>query len=200
MRLGLGFRSVGRALFVAGVVLGSAFDGSQSLADVTAVPATIQAELLAKLEGYDRGFAARAGDTARILLLVKPGSTKSALSAEEMASALSKVVRIGGLPHKDTIVTYEGPDALARKCRAERVAVVYVTPGFEDAEVPALRTALDGTSVLTLAAVSRQVPLGITLGFELESGKPKLVLNLSQARRQKVDFPGSLLQLMKVYQ
>lgn len=168
------------------------------LAQVSTVPAEIQAELLAKLEGYDRGFAARAGDAARIFLVVKPGSTKSQISAEEMRAALARIDRVGGLPHQETIVPYPGAQALAQRCRDEKIAVVYFTPGFDD-EVDALRVALAEDNVLSLGAVSDYVPKGIVLGFELESGKPKILINLEQARRQGVNFSSDVLRLMTVY-
>ena len=38
-----------------------------SLAQESGVPAGVQAELLSKLEGYDKGFAERAGDVAHVL-------------------------------------------------------------------------------------------------------------------------------------
>ena len=167
-------------------------------AQANLVPADIQAELLAKLETYDRNFAARAGATARVLIVVKPGSKKSELSAEDMKAALSRLERIGGLPHQETLVSYAGAEALAARCRAERAAVVYVTPGLDD-EVDAIRAALSAADVLTLSAVAEYVPRGLVLGFELESGKPKIVINLEQARLQHVNFPSDLLRLMKVY-
>jgi hypothetical protein len=168
------------------------------MAQVSSVPAEIQAELLSKLEGYDRGFAARAGDAARVLLVVKPGSTKSETSAEEMRSALGRIDRFAGLPHQETIVPYPGAQALAQRCRADKIAVVYLTPGFDD-ELEALRVALADDNVLSLGAVSDYVPKGIVLGFELASGKPKILINLEQAKRQGVNFSSDVLRLMTVY-
>jgi hypothetical protein len=162
------------------------------------VPAEIQAELLAKLEGYDRTFLARAGSLARVLIVVKPGSAKSELSAAEMKSALSRLDRIGGLAHQETVVPYSGAQEFARRCRDEQIAAAYFTPGFDD-EIPSLQAALSDSNVLTLGAVAEYVPRGIVLGFELESGKPKILINLDQARRQGVDFPAEVLRLMKVY-
>jgi hypothetical protein len=167
-------------------------------AQANRVPAEIQAELLAKLEGYDRSFAARAGPLARVLIVVRPGSTKSELSAAEMKSALSRLDRIGGLAHQETVVPYAGAQALAQKCRDERIAVVYFTPGFED-ELDPLRAALSDANVLTLGAVAEYVPKGIVLGFELESGKTRILINLEEARRHGVNFPADVLRLMKVY-
>jgi hypothetical protein len=189
------WKAVGAAMSLGVAALCAARSG---MAQMSAVPADIQAELLAKLEGYDRGFAARAGDAARILLVVKPGSTRSQTSAEEMRSALARIDRIGGLPHQETIVPYPGAQALAQRCKAEKVAVVYFTPGFDD-EVAALRVALADDNVLSLGAVSDYVQKGIVLGFALESGKPKILINLDQARRQGVNFSSDVLRLMTVY-
>jgi hypothetical protein len=189
------WKAAGAAMSLGVAALCAARSG---MAQVSSVPAEIQAELLSKLEGYDRGFAARAGDTARILLVVTPGSTKSQLSAEEMRSALGRIDHIGGLPHQETIVPYAGAQALAQRCRAEKIAVVYFTPGFDD-QVDALRVALADDNVLSLGAVTDYVPKGIVLGFELESGKPKILINLDQAKRQGVNFSSDVLRLMTVY-
>jgi hypothetical protein len=168
------------------------------LAQVAGVPAAIEVQLLSKLEAYDRNFAARAGDTARVLLVAKPGSAKSDLSTADMKAALARIERIGGLPHQETVVPFTGADALAQRCRDEHVAVVFLSAGFDD-EVDAIRTSLSNANVLTLAADPTYVPRGIVLGFELESGKPRVVINLEQARRQGVDFSSDVLRLMTVY-
>ena len=169
-----------------------------SLAEGTFVPAELQAELLAKLVSYDRNFHARAGNQVRLLLLVKPSDARSNTAAAAMKSALSHIDQIGGLPHQESLVTYEGAASLAKRCRAERVAVVYVTPGFE-AELDALSNTLAGVDVLSVSAVPEYVPKGVVIGFELVSSKPKILLNLEQAKRQNVNFRSDVLKLMRVY-
>jgi hypothetical protein len=187
-----------RPLAAALLVVALALSSPSGLAQTSSVPASIQAELLAKLEGYDKGFPARAGELANVALLVKTGSARSELSAAEMKLALSRIDRLGGLPHKETVVPYTNAPALAQKVREGRIAVVYVTPGF-DAELVKIREALSNVDVLTLGALPTYVPEGIVLGFEIESGKPKILINLEQAKRQSVKFPTDLLRLMKVY-
>jgi hypothetical protein len=54
--------------------------------------------------------------------------------------------------------------------------------------------------VLTMGAVADYVPAGIVFGVDLISGKPKLLVNLTQARRQHVDFGAQLLRLARIYQ
>ena len=48
------------------------------------------------------------------------------------------------------------------------------------------------------AASATYVPKGCVLGFDAESGRPKLVVNLSQARLQKVAFKPEFLKLARV--
>jgi non-ribosomal peptide synthetase component F len=171
---------------------------SSVLAQAAGVPAELQAELLAKLGAHDRNFHARAGTQARILILVKPGNAKSNLSAATMRSALAQLDTVGGLPHEEILVAYDNAASVAQLCRVQKAAIVYVTTGF-DAEIEALRKALSGVDVLSVSASPEHVPLGIVLGFELVSGKPKIVLNLKQAKEQNVNFKADVLRLMKVY-
>jgi hypothetical protein len=58
---------------------------------------------------------------------------------------------------------------------------------------------LTPVSVLSVGDVPEYVPDGVVLGFDLEAGKPKLLVNLDQARRQNVEFTSDVLRLMKVY-
>ncbi len=166
-------------------------------AQAAAVPADIQAELIAKLETYDRSFPARAGPVAHVLIVVRPGSSKSELSAADTKAALGRIDRIGGLPHQESVVAFAGAAALAERCRSEQAAVVYLTPGFDD-DVDAVRVALSSVSVLSVGSTADYVPRGVVLGFELESGKAKIVINLEQAKLQGVSFPADLLRLMRV--
>jgi YfiR/HmsC-like len=161
------------------------------------VPTEAQAELMAKLAGFDRNFAARAGSKALILLVAvadNPASTRAAL---EVKAALSRLPKVGDLPHEEQIVTYSTAAALADLVRARKASIVYFGPGFEK-QIPALRDAFSSLNVLTVGGVPDYVPSGIVLGFDLVSGRPKLLIHLVQARRQQVSFPASVLNLMKV--
>lgn len=187
------------AAVLLGLVLSNVcLPASAGYAQSSGIPASLQAELLAKLEAYDRSFASRAGKTARVLIVVKSGSAKSEVSANEMKSALKRIDSIAGLPHEVVVVAYAGAAELAQRCRTERVAIVFVAAEFDDA-IESIGAALSTVSVLTVGAAASYVAKGIVLGFELEAGRPRLVINLEQARRQKVDFSSNVLRLMRVY-
>ena len=166
-------------------------------AEADVVPFSVQAELLAKVAGYERNFASRAGDRAIVLLPSKASDPSTVRAAHQFASALGGVARIGPVAHEEVEFEYASAASLADLCRARRAAIVYFGPGF-GANIPAIAAALTGVSVLSVTATAEDVPSGVVLGFGLEGGKPKLLLNLAQARRQDVAFRPDLVRLSTV--
>jgi hypothetical protein len=168
-------------------------------AESVTAPVVLQAELLAKVAEYDRNFAARAGDRARVLLVTQPTNADSVTVAQQMSAALGRLSQIAGLPHDEAIVPYPGAAELARICRDRHASIVYFGPGFRD-DIGDIRAALSGVDVLSVASVPDYVKEGIVLGFDVVSGRPKLLFNLPQARLQKVALTATVLKLMTVYE
>jgi hypothetical protein len=164
-----------------------------------ALPIAIQVELLVKVASYDRNFQQRAGDRARIFIMTKPGNGDSERVAAQVEAGLARASEIGGLPHDEVVTPFRGAAELANLCRAQRAAIVFFGPGFRE-DVPAIREALDGVDVLTVSAIPEYVEAGIVLGFDVASGRPELLVNLPQAKRQKVALRADVLRLMKVFQ
>jgi hypothetical protein len=168
-------------------------------AEAITVPIRLQAELLAKVVSYDRNFEARTGERVRTLLLIKQGDPESGRAAVEMKSALSSLETIGGLPHEEELATYSDALALTAMCRERKASILYVAPGFSQ-QVDTLRESMGVLSLLTVGSIAEYVPNGIVLGFDLVSGRSKLLVNLTQARRQRVEFRAEILKLTRVYE
>jgi hypothetical protein len=161
------------------------------------VPARIQAELVGKLASYNRTFAERAGANAVLAIVVKPGDAGSARAISQIAGAFKELPLIGGLPHAEVVVPWKGAANLAEVCTKQNVAIVYLAPGLP-AEVESISKGLEGTKVLTVGSVATYVGRGAVLGFELVSGRTKLVIDLAQAKRQDVLFRAEALKLMRI--
>ena len=168
--------------------------GAQSMQ----VPSVVQAGLIAKVAGFDRNFSARAGSKVIILLAAMPNDAESMHTALEMKGALSRIAKVGDLPHEEQIVVLSSATALAETVRARKAAIVYLGSGFAK-QISPIREAFSGLNVLTIGAIPEYVPSGIVLGFDLVSGRPKLLVHIAQARKQQVSFPASVLNLMKIY-
>jgi hypothetical protein len=187
-----------KAVVVSGALL-LGLSTLRAAAEEGALPVALQAELLVKLAGYDRSFLQRAGDRVRVGLLVKPNDGDSMRAAEQMQAALARVTTIAGLAHDETIIAYEKAAALPEICRSQRLAILFVTPGFRN-DIEPIRAALDGVDVLTASGVPDYVKAGVVLGFDVANGRPQLLVHLGQAKRQNVVLRSDVLRLMKVYE
>jgi len=165
-------------------------------ADDVAVPLPMQAKLLATVADYDKGFGDRAKGKVKIVLLTSK-SPESARAATQMQGVLKALPAIGGLPHEESVVRFESGAALANLCRTDGISIVFLMPGF-GGEIADIKKSLDGVSTLSVASVGSYVEQGIVLGFDVISGKPKLLVNLTQSRAQKIAFKAELLKMVKV--
>jgi hypothetical protein len=144
-------------------------------------------------------MSSRAGGRVHVLILANEMDPESVGVARRMEAALREMSDIGGLAHDERVVPFSSARDLARRCRSQRISIVYLGSGFAN-EVPAIREALEGVDVLTVAAIPDYVELGVVLGFDVLSGRPKLLVHLGQARRQHVDLRADLLKLARVFE
>jgi hypothetical protein len=170
---------------------------SLARAEEPSIPVRLQASLLGKLAGYDRNMRARAGERVRVAILINPNDTDSARVGDEMSHALGQIADIAGLPHDELSIAYTNAETLPQTCAVQRIAVLYVTPGF-DGEALKISRALWGADVLTVSAVAKYVSKGIVVGFDALEGQPRMLVHLPQAKAQHVDFQATVLKLMKV--
>ncbi len=188
---------LGAAVVCAGLVCGGTAGWAR--AEEPSVPLKLQAELLGKVVTYDRNAAGRAGDKHRILIVINAADADSKNAASEIERYFRRLATIGELPHQESVTVFKSAAALVSEIKAQRTTLVYLTPGLSS-EAASIAHALVGSSVLSVSAISRDVTNGIVLGFDLVSGKPKLWINLTQARQQGVDFQAQFLRLAKVVQ
>jgi hypothetical protein len=170
--------------------------GDSAAADVT-VPVQLQAQLVAKIAAFDRNFAARAAGGARVLVVQKAASDESAAVALRFARALTSIHDVGGVAAQVDIVDFTSAAELVDRCKAQHVALVYVSAGLE-AEMAAMAPAFAGADVLTVGATGAFAERGAVVGFDLEEGRPRIVINAGRAREQNVSFKSELLKLARV--
>lgn len=168
-------------------------------AEQVQIPARLQAALVAKVAAYDTHFAARANGQALVLIVVAGGKAESERFGEEIRAELSVQPKIGGVSHSEEIVRFSSATELARLVRERKAALLYIAPALSE-DVPQIANALAGVDVLSVAALAGDVEQRIVLGFARESGRPRLLVNLEQARRQNVAFNPDLLRLVRVIQ
>ena len=161
------------------------------------VPVPLQIELLLKVAGYDKNLATRAPSVVKVLVLTKGGNAQSSRVGQAAARALEGKTA-GSRPVEVSTQAFTTGPALAAKIKEARLAIVYVTPGFDAAEMESIAKSLAGISVLSAGALTRFIDMGVVLGFELVSGKPKLLVHLKRAHDQSVELSSQVLKIVRV--
>jgi hypothetical protein len=162
-----------------------------------AVPVERQVALMVTAAGSDHNMASRAGGKVKVAVVSKAQDGPGRRMVSSFLAALRGRRRIAGLPHEESSVPFTSGAALAELCRTQQIAIVYLTPSL-DGEVAAIAQALEGVSVLTVAASAEAVARGAVIGFDLVSGRPQMVINVAQAKKQLVQFDEGVLRLAKV--
>jgi hypothetical protein len=161
------------------------------------VPVPLQMDLLVKVAGYDRNLPARARGVVRAVVLMKREHAQAKLIGEQALRALEGK-SVNNLPTEASgYVFNDGPD-LAERVQNGRTSILYAAPGFGARELATIARSLSGLSVLSSGATLELVQAAVALGFDLVSGKPKLLVNLRRAKEQGVDLSSQVLKLAKV--
>ena len=170
---------------------------SSAIAEDPAIPLQLQAELTAKVVEYAQTPSSQGLGVMRIGILVRTGSVESQHFASELKATFGRMGTIAGLAHEEAVMTWSNASAFAEEARRRQLFAVYLTPGLRG-EIPAVARALEGVQIISVAAVDGYVSGGAILGFELVSGRPRMVLNLPQARKQGVAFRAQVMKLMRI--
>ncbi|HVJ93650.1 MAG TPA: YfiR family protein [Labilithrix sp.] len=161
------------------------------------VPARIQASLVAKLLSFDRNLPTRAAGRVKILVLVDPSEGQSQRVANEFVGELKGHRDIAGMPVEVLVAPYSDPASTAARIRQERISAIYLSVGLSRS-APMLADALKDVGVMTVANESKAVSRGVAIGFELEGGRPKILISLTHAKAQSVALPASVLSLATI--
>lgn len=165
--------------------------------DQPTVPLQLEIELMGKVLRYDRNLALHTTTGVSVLVVHVDGEGSTAV-ARQLIEALGSQPTLGGLAHTEKRVLFTTPQALASQVKEQGIDVVLFAPGLSS-QASELARALDGLEVLTVTTTASGVREGYVLGFELVAGRPHMLFNLAQARRQRTDFRAEVLQLMTVF-
>jgi hypothetical protein len=177
----------------AAAVLGS----GQALALEPEVPIRLQISLLDRVIPFDRNFAVRVQDKLVVAVVIDDKNVDSVRVGAQLLDELSARELLGTYKLHATRLAFGGLPALTDECKRLRAGVVYVAPGVREG-AGKLATALQGLKVLSVASLPEHVGEGLVLGSAVRSGKPRVLVNLKQARRQEIDFRADFLRMAEV--
>lgn len=163
------------------------------------VPSDLQYTLLAKVLTYDRNLRSRAGDELVIAVVYQESfpASNAAMKAFEDAYAGSRFHAIDVMPIRIVSIALRDLDRLEKQLREKQADVVYLAP-LRAVAPEAVAHAATRAGALTVTGVPEYVSQGAAVGFGLEAGRPKVLIDAVLAREQGADFSSRLLAMAEL--
>jgi ABC-type uncharacterized transport system substrate-binding protein len=152
------------------------------------LPQQIQGALLLKLLGYDRNLPSRSPQGVVIALIAD-----SAAEVSELTQMQGK--KIQGKSVKVTIIAGTDPASLADALNGAASNAVYQAGKTNDATRKATLAWATAKKIPVFGGSRKLAEKGAAVGFAIEGGKPRIIINVKASRAQGVDFPSSVLRL-----
>lgn len=165
-------------------------------AHAQALPPDMTAMLTLKVLTFDRNLAARAGGGIVIGVVHKAGEGAWAEGLRKSFSAYADK-KVNGLSVSVQVHQYVDAAELGNWMAANRVSTVVCSPGLTD-QAGAIHGAAVSKRCLTIGSSGAFASGGGAMGFELEAGKPRIVIHRQRSKDEGVDFSADLLQIAKV--
>ena len=161
------------------------------------VPVAIQIPLFLKVMTFDRQLTTRAEGELVVAIAYQSGHRASRSTKDEVARALAVVDQNSSGVRIRAVVIDLDNEVLGDALKRERVLVLYVAP-LRGSDIALIAGAARSAGVTTVTGVSAYVALGLAVSVRLQADKPKLLINLTQAKKEGAEFSSELLKLVQV--
>ncbi len=179
------------------VILVLGVSGSAAAQDL---PAAVKSKLMLRVISFDHNLAGRVADgSVNIGILEHIGDSDSQNSSRDLQTGLAAFskVKIAGMSFNVLPIPYSDGSEILQAITAKKLAVLYVTKG-NDANLSNVCAATKESKILSLCGSPSYVKEGISIGFGLEGGKPKIYANLQGLAAEDASMPGNFLNMVKV--
>ncbi len=165
--------------------------------EVVTVPPKIQASILAKVLGYDRNLIKRSGKSVVLGVVT---DARSADKRGELWDAFSMLAKnqIAGLPVSVISIHASSADRVSIEGEVAGVNGIYISQRAHEDTIKAVLAWAQKKKIPAFCDSERLVERGFVFGIGVESERPRMMINLAQAKLQGLDLPSSVLQLAKI--
>jgi hypothetical protein len=152
------------------------------------LPVSLQVQLLQKSAAYITSLQPAESGAVKVLVLYSGAAVPR--SAEGIAAGINQAGTVGRFKAEAKI---EAVSSLKGTLGAEKPQMVWLCPELDEKSVRAVIDACEGSGIVTVSPLASHVKAGVILGFDLVEAKPRILVNLKQARAQGVVFLSGLL-------
>jgi hypothetical protein len=164
------------------------------------LPVNVQVPLLLKVMSYDRNLKAGTGDEI-VMGVVYQSNVRASVNVKnefELEWAKSSNHSIGGTSvHCVFVDMNDDENSLKETVQRNHVDILYVAP-FRSMSLQRITSVSRSFQLPTITAVSEYVESGLAIGLVEQGLKPQIIINLSFARAEGIDFDSRLLRIAKV--
>ena len=187
-------RGMTAAIVVVGVCLGSA---TLLKAQDMEVPVTLHIPLFFKVMSFDRAFRIRTGRSLVIAVVYQRGNRASIEARDEALRAIARTPKGADGVERHGIAVDLDSESLSARLIRESADVVYITP-LRSIDIRTIVSAAEAAGASTWTGVVGYMGQGVSVGVRLEGDRPRIVINLDAAHRQRINFSSELLKLAEV--
>ena len=163
------------------------------------VPMEVQFHLFLKMATFDRNLVSRVGDHVVIAVLYQSRYRPSLDAKDEFLKVMSEspVTLIDGIPLSGVSVDLHETADLGQLLRDSEADAVYIAP-LRAFEVDRITEVTRRLHIMSLSGITLYVEQGVSAGVGVRGERPEIVINLTGARAEGIDFSSRLLNLARV--
>ncbi len=155
-----------------------------------------QASILVRALAYNRNLKTQAGDDFVLAVVYQRNNTASEECGRDAVAAFRGFEKfvMEGLPFRVAPISYESASAMNHTLTRDGVDAVYVCGGL-DSELDAIATLAQERKAVSIGALREYVTRKLSLGVFIIDGKPRILVNLPESKREGADFGSDFLRL-----
>jgi hypothetical protein len=168
------------------------------LSQEMATPPKLQFKLLSRILTFDRSINTQRGNVLVIGILYQGGVVSSVDAGTEfLDEALHYDSSATGLSIRCVGIDVGTVRDIAAAIRKESVDLLYVTP-LRSIDIGTIGEVSARLKILTFTGVPEYTETGVAVGLDLKGGRPEIIINLPQAKREGADFDSQFLKVARI--
>lgn len=172
---------------------------AESFAQEVPLPADTQIKLLIKTLEFDRNLSGRSHDFVNIAIFYQKKNRQSNDLKLDIENAIQqfKTSKIQKKSIKFIFIDISTISEYNDIINSQHIDVAFILP-LKSINVNELTTITRQKQIISITPCPDYIKNGVSIGFDLQGGKPQIILNLSNAKKEGTNFSSIFLNYAKV--
>jgi hypothetical protein len=171
----------------------------KSFAQEMPLPIENQVPLFIKILNYDRQFKTRISNSVVIGILYQNKFRASSIAKDEFIKYLflNSENSIDGKPFSCIPIEYNNLENLEKLAGEKNLNILYVTP-MRSTDIIKVSRICRENKIISISGVPEYIREGLSVGLDMKSDNPKILINLDAAKSEGADFKSQLLKISEI--